>query len=57
MPDLLNMAFSLMKQLMKLSKSMIMSSFAYLATSTCTTLLLTLMPVRERSVEVESPTL
>lgn len=55
-PDSLNMAFSLRKQLMKLSKSMSMSSFAYLATSTCVTLLFTLMPGRERGAE-ESPVL
>lgn len=56
-PDSLNMAFSLRKQLMKLSKSMIKSSFAYLATSTCITLLFSLMPGRERGAEGESPAL
>lgn len=54
MTDSLNMAFSLRKQLMKLSKSTIMSSFEYLATSTCVTLLLSLMPGRERRAEGES---
>lgn len=48
--DSLSMAFSLRKQLMKPSKSMIMSSFAYLATNTCVTLLFTLMP-GERGVQ------
>lgn len=51
MTDSLNMAFSLRKQLMKLSKSTIMSSFAYLATSTWVTLLFSLMPGRERGAE------
>ena len=56
-PDSLNMAFSLKKQLMKLSNSMIKLSFAYLATSTCVTLLFSLMPGRERGAEGESPAL
>lgn len=55
--DSLNMAFSLRKQLMKLSNSMIKLSFAYLATSTCVTLLFSLMPGRGRGVEGESPAL
>lgn len=52
-PNSLNMAFSLRKQQMKLSKSKTMLSFPYLATSTWVILLFTLMPGGEGSVEVE----
>lgn len=53
MTDSLNMAFSFRKQLMKLLKSTIMLSSAYLATSTCITLLFSLMPDTHRTKDRE----